>query len=152
MLRSGQTIRVCLMSMICWETSARRQLAMAVRSSLGTRWLLLSGIQRQRPGEDERPWETKRKTPVWGVVCLKPWEGVWQDSVSKRRVWLPRSMASESSSVYTAQHLECRMVLHFCQNSCMLLALLFYAFSVSCGDCLPNPDPILILAVLPRIP
>lgn len=39
---------------------------MAVRGSLGTRWLLLSGIQRQRPGEDERPWETEKKDSSLG--------------------------------------------------------------------------------------
>ena len=141
------------MSMICWETSVRRELAMAVRSSWGTRWLLLSGTQRQRPGEDKRPWETEKKDSSLGCGLSEALGGCVAGFSKQKKGWLPRSMASESSSVYTAQHLECRMVLHFSQNSRMLLALLlFYASSVSCGDCLPNPDPILILAVLPRIP
>lgn len=151
MLCSGHSVRVCLMSVICWESSARRELAVAVRSKI---WGLGGCFCREfRESEQEKTNDLgrqNRKTPVWGVVCLKPWEGAWW--VSKRRVWLPQSTARGSSLVYTAQHLECRMVLHFSQNSCTLLALLFYAFSVSCGDCILNPDPILILAVLSRIP
>lgn len=88
----------------------------------------------------------------FGVVCLKPWEGAWRDSVSKRRVWLPQSTARGSSLVYTAQHLECRMVLHFSQNSCTLLALLFYAFSISCGDCILNPESDIDSGSFVRIP
>ena len=82
----------CSMSVICWETSARRQLTMAVRSKVwGIGGCLCQEFRESEQEKMNNLGRQKRKTPVWVAVCLKPWEGAWQDSISKRRLWPPQS-------------------------------------------------------------
>lgn len=95
------SVRVCSMSVICWETSARRE--MMGRSKV---WGIGGCLCRKfRESEQEKMNDLgrqKRKTPVWAVVCLKPWEGAWRDSVSMRRLCLPQSR--RVSRPWSTQH------------------------------------------------
>ena len=86
------------MNMICWETSARRELTMAVRCMAWGIGGWLCRVQREGAGEDEQLWERKKNGSSLGCAVSEALGGcvVGFSKEVKRRVGIPGNMESES--------------------------------------------------------